>query len=89
MREFWNITVILRERQREILLRYADQIVEYRNTMLAANSSMDGCLSLKRMPDPKEWVEYSYEWGNPLRELGEKGIRFIRRRGARAAQHGC
>lgn len=56
-------------------MRYADQIVEYRNAMLAANSSMDGCLSLKRMPDPKEWIEYSYEWGNPLRELGEKGIR--------------
>ncbi|MGN0505456.1 MAG: GNAT family N-acetyltransferase [Lachnospiraceae bacterium] len=56
-------------------IRYAEQIIEYRNKMIEANSSMDGCLSLKRMPDPKEWVEYSYEWGNPLRNLGENGIR--------------
>lgn len=56
-------------------IRYADQIVEYRDEMLAAGSSFDGCLSLKRMPDPKEWVDYCYEWGNPLRELGEDGIR--------------
>ena len=56
-------------------IRYAEQITAYRNAMMAANSSMDGCLSLKRMSDPKEWVDYSYEWGNPLRELGKTGIR--------------
>ena len=56
-------------------LRFARQITEYRNAMLAAESSMDGCLSLKRMPDPREWVDYCLEWGNPQRELGEKGIR--------------
>ncbi len=56
-------------------IRYADQIAAYRDEMLAAGSSLDGCLSLKRMPDPAEWVDYAYEWGNPLRNLGENGIR--------------
>lgn len=54
---------------------YADSITDYRNAMIEAGSSFDGCLSLQRMADPKEWVDYSYEWGNPLRELGPNGIR--------------
>lgn len=56
-------------------IRYAAEITAYRDEMIACGSSMDGCLSLKRMPDPREWVDYSYEWGDPLRELGPNGVR--------------
>lgn len=56
-------------------MRYAEQIKAYRNSMLEINSDMSGCLSLKRMPDVKEWVDYAYEWGNPMRDLGENGVR--------------
>lgn len=56
-------------------MTYADEISSYREEMLAAESSFDGCLSLKRMPDPKEYTEYCTEWANPSRVLKENGAR--------------
>lgn len=56
-------------------MAYAEEITAYREEMLAAESSFDGCLSLKRMPDPKEYVEYCMEWANPSRILKENGAR--------------
>lgn len=55
--------------------RYLEEIRAYRKEMIDSNSEMDGCLSLKRMEDPKEWADYCYEWGNPLRELSENGVK--------------
>lgn len=54
---------------------YADEITAYREEMLAADSSFDGCFSMKRMPDPKEYSDYCTEWANPSRPLDEKGAR--------------
>ena len=54
---------------------YAEEISSYREEMLAAESSFDGCLSMKRMPDPKEYTEYCTEWANPSRVLMENGAR--------------
>ena len=56
-------------------MAYAEEITAYREEMLAAESSFDGCLSLKRMPDPKEYVEYCTGWANPSRRLKENGAR--------------
>jgi len=56
-------------------MRYADQIAAYRTAFLERGDSLDGTLSLKRMPDPVEWVEYCLEWGNPLRQPGENVVR--------------
>ncbi len=56
-------------------MTYADEIVAYRKDMLEAGSSFDGCLSLKRMPDPKEYVEYCTGWANPGRRIKENGAR--------------
>jgi len=56
-------------------MAYAEEITAYREEMLAAESSFDGCLSLKRMPDPKEYVEYCNGWANPSRILKENGAR--------------
>lgn len=56
-------------------MMYADEISSYRGEMLAAGSSFDGCLSMKRMPDPKEYIEYCTEWANPGRVLKENGAR--------------
>ena len=56
-------------------MAYAKEITAYREEMLAAGSSFDGCLSLKRMPDPKEYTEYCTEWANPSRVLKENGAR--------------
>ncbi len=36
---------------------FLDEIVAYRQEMLDAGSSMDGCGSLKRMSDPREWLD--------------------------------
>ena len=56
-------------------MTYAKEISAYREEMLAAESSFDGCLSMKRMPDPKEYTEYCTEWANPSRVLKENGAR--------------
>lgn len=56
-------------------MAYAKEITAYREEMLAAESSFDGCLSLKRMPDTKEYVEYCTGWANPNRILKENGVR--------------
>ena len=36
---------------------YMEQIADYRKEFVDENSSMDGCGSLSRMEDPKEWLE--------------------------------
>lgn len=36
---------------------YSDEISSYRKEMLDANSSMDGCGSLRRISDPHEWLK--------------------------------
>lgn len=43
--------------------------------MLAAESSFDGCLSMRRMPDPKEYADYCIGFANPNRVLKENGAR--------------
>lgn len=54
---------------------YAEELIAYREEMLEADSGFDGCFSLKRMPDPKEYSDYCTEWANPSRPLDEKGAR--------------
>lgn len=54
---------------------YAKEIITYRDEMLEVGSSFDGCFSMKRMPDPKEYSDYCIEWANPSRPLDEKGAR--------------
>lgn len=54
---------------------YAEEISAYREEMLSAESEFDGCLSLKRMPDPEEYIHYCTEWANPSRILQENGAR--------------
>ena len=39
-------------------MTYAEEISSYREEMLTAESGFDGCFSMKRMPDPKEYVDY-------------------------------
>lgn len=56
-------------------MTYAEEISAYREEMLRAESSFDGCLSMKRMPDPKEYVDYCTEFENPSRVLKENGAR--------------
>jgi len=54
---------------------YAEEMAAYREEMLEAGSSFDGCFSMKRMPDPKEYSDYCTEWANPSRPIDEKGAR--------------
>lgn len=54
---------------------YAEEISAYREEMLAAESDFDGCLSMRRMPDPKEYADYCIEFSNPSRVLKENGAR--------------
>lgn len=56
-------------------MSYAEEISAYREEMLQAESSFDGCLSMKRMPDPKEYVDYCTGFANPSRVLKENGAR--------------
>lgn len=57
----------------EPTMEYADEIAAYRKEMLEADSSFDGCLSMKRMPDVEEYVNHCINWGNPSREPDEHG----------------
>lgn len=54
-------------------MTYADEIVAYRNEMLAADSEFDGCFSLKRKDNPKDFVEHCIEWSNPRRPADAHG----------------
>ena len=42
-----------------------DEIAAYRQAMLDADSSMDGCGSLKRMESPAEWLAFCRQLDNP------------------------
>ena len=44
---------------------YVKEIVSYREEMLIAGSSMDGCGILKRCYNPLEWLEYNEIFSNP------------------------
>nr|WP_297707193.1 GNAT family N-acetyltransferase [uncultured Butyrivibrio sp.] len=52
---------------------FAKEIAAYRQEMLDAESSFDGCFSMKRMPDIQEYVDYCIGWANPRREADEHG----------------
>lgn len=54
---------------------FADEIAAYRQEMLDDGSEFDGCFSLKRMPDMKEYTDYCIGWANPAREVDLKGVR--------------
>ena len=42
-----------------------DEIAAYRQAMLNADSSMDGCGPLKRMENPAEWLAFRRQLDNP------------------------
>ena len=42
-----------------------DEIAAYRQAMLDADSSMDGCGPLKRMENPAEWLAFCRQLDNP------------------------
>lgn len=42
-----------------------DEIAAYRQAMLDADSSMDGCGPLKRMENPAEWLPFCRQLDNP------------------------
>jgi len=52
-------------------LRYKKQIEEYRDELLLANSSFDGCLSLKRQPDVESWINHTNSWILPEKDLSK------------------
>ncbi|WP_051226972.1 GNAT family N-acetyltransferase [Butyrivibrio sp. MC2013] len=59
----------------EATFDYADEIAAYRREMIDADSEFDGCFSLKRMPNIKEYADYCIGWANPARETDERGAR--------------
>ena len=50
----------------------ADAIAGYRQELLDADSTFDGTLSLKRMPDMQEYVNYVIDRANPIHETPEQ-----------------
>ena len=54
-------------------MNFEKEIAAYRQEMLDADSSFDGCFSMKRMPNIKEYVDHCIEWANPRREADERG----------------
>lgn len=52
---------------------FADEIVAYRKEMLEAGSSFDGCFSMKKHEDVKDFIEHCKGWSNPSREADEHG----------------
>lgn len=57
----------------ETSMNYAKEIAAYRQEMLDADSSFDGCFSMKRMPDVQEYVDYCLGWANPSRPADKHG----------------
>lgn len=54
-------------------MNFEKEIAAYRQEMLDADSSFDGCFSMKKMPNIKEYVDHCIEWANPRREADERG----------------
>ena len=57
----------------EPTMNFADEITAYRQEMIDAHSSFDGCFSMKRMPAPQEYINYCIGWANPSRVADEHG----------------
>lgn len=57
----------------EASMQFAGEIAAYRQEMLDAGSGFDGCFSLKRMPDMKEYTDYCIGWANPSRQVDSHG----------------
>ncbi len=57
----------------EPTMNFAKEITAYRQEMVDAHSTFDGCFSMERMPDPKEYVDYCIGWANPSRIADEHG----------------
>jgi uncharacterized protein YhfF/predicted acetyltransferase len=55
-------------------MAFAEEIAAYRQELLEAGSGFDGCFSLKRMPDMREYTDYCIGWSNPSREADEHGV---------------
>ena len=56
----------------EPTMNIADAIADYRQELLEADCTFDGTLSLKRMPDMQEYVDYVIDRANPLHETPEQ-----------------
>lgn len=54
-------------------MTYANEIKAYRQEMLDAKSSFDGCYCLKRMEDMEEYVHHCTVWSNPRRPINRSG----------------
>ncbi len=50
----------------------ADAINDYRQELLETDCTFDGTLSLKRMPDMQEYVDYVIDRANPIHETPEQ-----------------
>lgn len=50
----------------------ADAIADYRQELLEAGCTFDGTLSLKRMPDMQEYIDYVIDRANPIHETPEQ-----------------
>lgn len=57
----------------EPTMAYAEEISTYRQEMLEAGSSFDGCFSMKRHADIQEFVDSCISWSNPRRPIDEHG----------------
>ncbi|SDA74414.1 Uncharacterized protein YhfF [Butyrivibrio sp. INlla18] len=57
----------------EPTLELADEIAAYKQEMLDAGSSFDGCFSMKRHDDIKDYIEDCIHWANPRREADGNG----------------
>lgn len=54
-------------------MQYADEIQAYRQEMLDAGSSFDGCFCMKRMERPEDFIKNCLFWSNPRREANQSG----------------
>lgn len=54
-------------------MTFANEIVAFRQELLEADSSFDGCFSLKRKENPNDFAEHCMTWSNPRRQADEHG----------------
>ena len=68
-------------------LRYAEEIMAYRQEMLDAGSEMDGCGNLRRCQNAQEWVDFNErlkrEETKPERWVVSTQFAYVRRRDGR------
>lgn len=58
---------------------YANQVMQYKEDMLANNDSFDGCAGLEEVNSFSEWIDFEEEERWCMEKLGDSYVEYMTR----------